>query len=68
MSKRALPNHIPGTVKKWRIRKRKEWKRFVKEFDNFRLGCAYTPMYKKYDALISTMNEITADMRGNWRP
>lgn len=67
MSKRTLPDHIPGTIKEWRVKKRKEWNRFVKGFDDFRMGCAYTPMYKSYDSLMRVIKDITADMRGNWK-
>lgn len=47
MSKRKLPIHIPGTIRAWRRRKRRELKALQKTFDDFRMGVAYTPAYQK---------------------
>jgi hypothetical protein len=41
--KRKLPGHMPGTIKQWRIKKRRELDEVIKAMRTFRLGCAYTP-------------------------
>ena len=41
--KRKLPDHIPGTIRGWKQRKRQEMRDIREAFDVFRLGCAYTP-------------------------
>lgn len=41
--KRQLPEHIPGTMRAWRIRKRKELRALLKAADKVLLGCAYAP-------------------------
>lgn len=43
MSKRKLPLHIPGTIKAWRTKKRKELDAAIEALDVFCRGCAYTP-------------------------
>ena len=41
---RKLPAHIEGTWRQWTTRKRKEFRDLEKAFDQFRLGCVYTPL------------------------
>lgn len=43
MSKRKLPYQIPGTIRHWRTRKRRELDAVLRAMDMFRFGCAYTP-------------------------
>ena len=43
MSKRKLPHHIPGTIKAWRTKKRRELDAAIKAMHVFLIGCAYTP-------------------------
>lgn len=43
MSKRRLPEHIPGTMRAWQRRKRAELRAVLKAMERFQLGCAYTP-------------------------
>lgn len=67
--KRKLPDHIPGTVKQWRARKRRELKAVMSALDTFRLGCAYTPVnYFVIDDLEKTLTSMAQAMKGHWTP
>lgn len=67
MSARKLPNHIPGTVKAWRVCKRREWRAVMQAYNVFMLGCAYTPT-ETTGAFRHTLLEVQAQLRGNWTP
>lgn len=41
--KRQLPKHIPGTMRAWRIRKRKELRALLKAAECVLMGAAYAP-------------------------
>lgn len=45
MSKRRLPQHIPGTYRAWQKRKRQQWAKLKSALLLFSSGCAYTPSY-----------------------
>lgn len=44
MSKRILPNHIPGAIHDWRALKRHEAQIVEQAIQNLLMGAAYTPM------------------------
>lgn len=44
---RQLPDHIPGTMREWKVRKRREWKAVLKAIESFRMGVFYTPAASK---------------------
>ena len=66
MSNRQLPDHIPGTVKDWRIRKRREWDAVIKAFDVYRIGCAYAPV--KTSEIYHLLSDGQRQLRGRWKP
>lgn len=74
--KRKLPDHIPGTVRMWRVQKRREWRAVMKAFEVFRLGCVYTPVYRLFPLrpltgmaeFEHTVWAIHESLRGNWKP
>ena len=41
--RRKLPEHIPGTIREWRKKKRSELVAARKALHTFLIGCAYTP-------------------------
>lgn len=67
MTKRQLPNHIPGTARKWRLRKRQEWRAVQEALHAYMMGCVYTPEYRKFDSLREKAKEIEQSLRGDWR-
>jgi hypothetical protein len=63
LAKRKLPDHIPGTNREWKQRKRREWRAVLKALDTFRMGCAFTPAYDR----VKSFDPARAD-RIQWRP
>lgn len=43
-----IAKHIPGTLRQFKQRKRKEFKAIIQAFEQYRLGAAYAP----YDTYI----------------
>lgn len=41
--KRKLPEHIPGTLRGWKVRKRAELKALRAAHRKYMMGCAYCP-------------------------
>ena len=68
MKKRKLPDHIPGTVRKWRVQKRQEWCAVMKAFEVFRQGSVYTPVYGSMFESAHAIQAIHESLRGNWEP
>jgi len=66
MAKRLMPDHIAGTARQWRVRKRREFRAIIDAFNKFRLGCAFTPV--DYDHLDKTLNLEWDALKGNWKP
>lgn len=64
--KRFLPDHIRGTGRAWKKRKRAELKAIAKAVDTFNLGCAFTPerdIYIVKDWLKTAQDALSAK---NW--
>ena len=49
MTKRKLPDWIPGTHRAWKQKKRAEWKEVERAFERFWRGSAYVPFEKDDD-------------------
>jgi hypothetical protein len=54
--KRKLPSHIPYTIKDWRKLKRQQLRKLYKAYDEFSIGCAYTPSYEEAKAIHELLN------------
>lgn len=68
MSKRKLPEHIPGTVEHWRKKKRRELRVIREAMATFQLGCAYTPAYLEFCDALSHIEKVHQMLRGRWQP
>jgi hypothetical protein len=66
--KQQLP-FFEGTSREWRIHKRQEFKQVIKAFEDFRIGCAFTPLYRsgKIDLIEKLLKESLQELRGNWQ-
>lgn len=51
-----------STQRKWRERKRQEFKDVRTALEMFTLGCAYLPNYKKVKTLLQLSQEIEQDL------
>lgn len=65
--KRQLPDHIPGTVKQWRAKKRRELENIQRAFDRFGVGAAFLPLVSRAGVLV-WLREQREALRGNWHP
>lgn len=65
MSTRLLPEHIPGTVRAFRRRKRREWNAVIKAFKVFHYGCAFTNLK---DAEVGRTQEMLDDVKRKLSP
>lgn len=48
----------PNTKRAWKAHKRRQWKAVQKAFDDFRLGCAYTPIYDRTSSGMAIITEL----------
>jgi hypothetical protein len=64
---RKLPPHVPGTVREWRTRKRREFNAVMKALNTFRIGCAFTPV-ADIDIIDTYLTDNRKRLRGNWEP
>lgn len=46
-----LPAHLHTTQRKWKARKRQEYRALLEAFRTFQLGVAYTPIYRDFAAM-----------------
>ena len=42
---RPLPKHLETSERRWKTRKRREFRELLKAVSEFRMGCAYSPAY-----------------------
>lgn len=47
MTTRKYPAYVARTAREWHTQKRREWRAIQRAVDEFRLGCAYTPVYPR---------------------
>jgi hypothetical protein len=68
MARRKLPDHIPGSVRAWRVKKRRELQAVYAAVDRLSLGCAYSPIQGQVEEMRTLINSARQKLRGNWEP
>ena len=64
--RRKLPDHIPGSIKRWRVQKRREWAAVIAAVNVFHVGSAFTPVDIYH--VRSELEKIHEALRGDWDP
>jgi hypothetical protein len=65
---RRIPDHLRGTLRQWRVRKRRELRALTRALDALRLGCAYTPIQAHINEMQRVVDSAQQKLRGNWEP
>jgi hypothetical protein len=65
---RKLPHILPGTLRQWRVRKRRELRDVSRALDALRLGCAYSPIRQEVEHIQTAVDSARQKLRGNWEP
>lgn len=60
-TERKYPAYVAKTARGWKQQKRREWRELRASLEQFRLGCAYTPIYPQlFDAIDEAIKQGTA--------
>ena len=65
---RKLPAHIPGSIRAWRAKKRRELRAVDQALWKLASGSSYTPASGEISQMLGLLIDARQKLRGEWEP